>query len=81
MEPIEIPYEILSVTITPNCYNTWSEFCSDHTDSFCSLISNSKVRNVLFYNNKDCGVDAKRYGQVYEKTTKRKKTDKRTAKG
>jgi hypothetical protein len=54
LEPIEIPFEIVSVTITPNCYNTWSEFCTDHTDAFCSLISNSKVRNVLFYNNKDC---------------------------
>ena len=54
LEPIEIPFEIVSVTITPNCYNTWSEFCSAHTDAFCSLISNSKVRNVLFYNNKDC---------------------------
>ena len=53
-EPIEIPNEIVSVTITPNCYNTWSEFCSNHTDAFCSLLSNSKVSNVLFYNNKDC---------------------------
>ena len=53
-EPIEIPNEIVSVTITPNCDNTWSEFCSDQTDAFCSLLSNGKVDKMLFYNNKDC---------------------------
>ena len=45
------------------------------------------VNQTLVFQIKFCGkspalrVAAKRYGQVYEKTTKRKTTDKRTAKG
>jgi len=50
-EVIKIPNEIVSVTITPNCFIGLMDFIFDHTDAFCTTLSNSIAKDLFFYNN------------------------------